>query len=215
MVFGMHRDSRLPAAGLGLALVFGGCALMEPSAERYVAPPVGTTWERMQTDTGSYGSGSAKFAARRGERMWQGAQVVTFEGAVGPLTVFARADGAWLGLFKGDTPVVTFDPPQNWQWPLEVGKTWTREQRTIIHAAKRTIPYQLTQKVEAVEHVTVPAGTFKTFKVSTVTSLGDENVVWFSPELGIFVKVSNKRTAKHPQGPGTRVVDLISYKRGG
>jgi hypothetical protein len=185
---------------------------MEPKLERYVAPPVGTTWERMQTDTGSYGSNIAKSVGTRGERMWQGAKVITFE--LANCTVIAQQDGAWLGIFKGDTPIFTFDPPQNWQYPLEVGKTWSREQRMTIHAAKRTIAYKLTQKVEAIEDVTVPAGTFRTFKVSTTTSLGDENLVWFSPELGIFVKVSNRRTAKHPQGPGTRSIDLLSYKRG-
>jgi hypothetical protein len=84
-----------------------------------------------------------------------------------------------------------------------------------IHAANRTIPYVLTQTVEAYEDVMVPAGTFKAFKVSTVTSLGDENLVWFSPELGIFVKQSLKRTGQHAQGPGTREIQLLAYKRGG
>lgn len=201
------------AMGLGAAMLMGGCAMMEPKAERYVPPPVGTTWERMQTDTGSYGSSSAKSVGRRGEREYQGAKVITFELANG--TVFAKQDGSWLGIFKNDRPMFTFDPPQNWQYPLEVGKTWSREQRVTIHAAKRTIAYKLTQKVEAIEDVTVPAGTFKTFKVSTTTSLGDENLVWFSPELGIFVKVRNVRTAKHPRGAGTRSIDLLSYKRAG
>jgi hypothetical protein len=61
----------------------------------------------------------------------------------------------------------------------------------------------------------VPAGTFKSFKVSTVTSLGEESLVWFSPELGIFVKQSLKRTGMHRQGAGTREIELLSYKRGG
>jgi hypothetical protein len=208
-----NTELRSAAAGLGVAFLVGGCAMMGLKAERYVPPPLGTTWERMQTDTGSYGSSSAKSIGRRGERTWQGGKVITFQLANG--TVHAQQDGAWLGIFKGDTPIFTFDPPLNWQYPLEVGKTWSREQRMTIHAAKRTIAYQLTQKVEAIEDVSVPAGTFKTFKVSTKTSLGDENVVWFSPELGIFVKVRNERTAKHPQGPGTQSIDLLSYKRGG
>ena len=200
------------AAGLAMALVSGGCAMMEPKAERYVAPPMGTTWVNAVRNTGSYGSGSIQVPGRRGERMWQGSQAVTFDGAAG--TIFARPDGSWLGIYKGDTPVMTWDPPLTWQWPLEVGKTWTREQRVTIHTAKRTIPYRVTQKVEAYEDVTVPAGTFKTFKISTVNSLGDDNLLWFSPELGIFVKQSNKRTAKHAQGPGTQSSELMSYKRG-
>jgi len=214
MAFGIHLKSRLLAVGIGVALA-GGCALMEPKVERYVAPPVGTTWERSQTDTGSYGSGTTKLQSRRGQATWQGAQVITFEGAVGGLTVFAQQDGAWLGFFKGNTPVVTFDPPQLWAFPLEVGKSWAREQRMTIQAAKRTVTYYLTQKVEGYEDVTVPAGTFKAFKISTASSLGDENLIWFSPELGIFVKQSLRRTGQHAQGPGTREIVLVSYKRGG
>ena len=192
------------------ALLAAGCAMMAPKAERYVAPPLGTTWESTRRDSGSYGSGAAKVSSRRGERQWQGEKVLTFEGE---MTILAKPTGNWIGFFKGDTPVMTWDPPLNWEWPLEVGKTWTREQRVTIHAAKRTIPYRLTEKVEAYEDVTVPAGTFRAFKVSTVTSLGDENLVWFSPAHGVFVKQSLRRTAKHAQGPGTREIELLSYKR--
>lgn len=201
------------AAGLTAAMVVAGCALMAPKAERYVAPPLGATWETARHDTGSYGSGSSKVAGRRGERMWEGKPMVTFETAGG--TVVATPEGSWLGMFNGDKPVMTWNPPLHWEWPIEVGKTWTRQQQVTFHAANRTVPYTLTQKVEAFEDVTVPAGTFKAFKVSTVTSLGDENVVWFSLDHGIFIKQSLKRTAKHQSGAGTREIELVSYKRAG
>lgn len=211
MAIGLHLGSRWLA--LGAALAAGACALMEPTAERYVPPPMGTTWMTARHDTGSYGSGAAQDPGRRGERQWQGQSVVTFEGATG--TIVAKPDGGWVGIYAGDKPVVTWDPPLNWPWPIEVGKSWTHQHRITIHAASRTVPYSLTQKVESYEDVTVPAGTFKTFKISTVSSFGDQNLVWFSPELGIFVKQSLTRTAKHAQGPGTRVIELLSYKRGG
>jgi hypothetical protein len=201
------------AAVAATSLAAAGCAMLgKPKVERYVAPPLGTTWETARRDTGSYGNGSGKVQGRRGERTWQGQKVVTFEAATG--TVVARPEGSWLGIFAGDKPIMTWDPPLSWEWPLEVGKSWTREQRITIHAAKQTIPYRLTQKVEAYEDVTVPAGTFKAWKVSTATSLGDENLVWFSPNHGIFIKQSLRRTAKHAQGPGTREIELLSYKRG-
>jgi len=213
MTMNAHLESRFLALGCSIVLV-AGCAMFgEPKAERYVPPPLGTTWETSRADTGSYGRDSGKVYGSRGERTLQGQKVVTFEGPSG--TIVARPEGDWLGIFKGDTPIITWDPPLNWQWPIEVGKSWTREQRMTIHAARRTVPYTLTQKVEAYEDVTVPAGTFKAFKISTVTSLGDENLVWFSPEHGIFVKQSLKRTGKHARGPGTREIQLLSYKRGG
>jgi hypothetical protein len=199
------------AAGLAVAMLMGGCGLLEPKAERYVAPPLGTTWVTARQDTGSYGSGSGKVDGKRGERMYQGAPAITFEAAGG--TVVATQEGNWLGIFNGDTPVMTWDPPLHWQWPLEVGKSWARKQSMTVYPAKRTITYDVTQKVEAYEDVSVPAGTFKAFKVSTKTSLGDENFVWFSPEHGLFVKQSLKRTANHAQGVGTREIELLTYTR--
>lgn len=210
MRFFAHLISRLLA--LGVALTAGGCALMEPTAERYVPPPTGTTWETARHDTGSYGSGSGRINGRRGERMWQGRMMLTFEAAGAP-TILASPDGRWHGMYAGDKPVITWDPSLSWDWPLEVGKSWTREQRATL-GGSRTIAYSLTQKVESLEDVSVPAGKFKAFKVSTVTSLGDENLVWFSPAHGIFVKQSLRRTAKHAQGSGTREIELLSYKRG-
>src|SRR5512134_3741650 len=171
------------AVGAALALLGGGCGLMAPKAERYVPPAVGTTWESLVQNTGSYGSGSLRVPGKRSERMLQGSPVIQFDGATG--SILARPNGDWIGIYKGDTPMVTWDPPLHWQWPLEVGKSWTRAQRVTNHGAKQTTAYELTQKVEAYEDVTVPAGTFKAFRVSTVNSLGDDNMVWFSPDLGI------------------------------
>ncbi len=205
------RFSKLRTAVAGLSLTFaaGGCALLEPTAENYDAPQIGATWVNARTDTGSFGTGRVEQKGGRGERTWEGQKVLTFEGTDGQ--ILAQPNGNWIAIVKGDTPIMTWDPPLHWQWPLKVGKTWTRDQRVTFHANKRTLPYQLTQKVEAYENVTVPAGTFKTFRVSTVTTLGDETTVWFSPQLGIFVKQSLRRTAKHPAGAGTRDFELVSH----
>lgn len=212
-MIGSSKAVWLAAAATAAALVTTGCGLMTPRAERYVAPPMGTTWVTSVQNTGSYGSGSRQSQGRRGERMWEGASVITFENPAG--TIFARPDGNWIGIFQGDKPVITWDPPAGWQWPLEVGKSWTQSRRVTIHASKTTIPFEITQKVEAYEDVTVPAGTFKAYRISTVNTLGDQNVVWYSPEHGIFLKQMNRRTDKHRQGPGTQNTEVVSYKRGG
>jgi hypothetical protein len=78
------------------------------------------------------------------------------------------------------------------------------------HSTNKSIPAQFIFKVEAYEDVTVPAGTFKAFKVSSSSTLGQEDVNWFSPELGIYVKSINVRTAKNAAGPGRRGSELIS-----
>jgi len=205
---GFNLQARIASAALAATLVAGGCAMMVSKADHYVPPPVGSTWVSAERTTGSYGSGSKEVTTTRGERMWHGQQVITYETPQSSL--LSRPDGHWIGIFKGDVPLITWDPPLTWDWPLEVGKTWTYSYRMTMHAAKRTIPYQVTQKVEAYEDVTVPAGTFKAFKLSASTTLGEENTVWFSPELGIFVKHTYRRLANNAQGPGTRDVELVS-----
>lgn len=200
---------KMASAGLAVALVSGGCAMMAPKAERYVAPPLGSTWVQARRDSGSFGSSNVQVPGRRGERMWQGQKVIAFESPESAILA-ASDSGNWLGVVSGDKPLVTWEPGLNWDWPLEVGKTWTHHHRMTIHATKQTLPYQLLTKVEAYEDVTVPAGTFKAFKISSSNNLGDENVVWFSPELGIYVKQINTRTAKNAAGPGRREIELVS-----
>lgn len=74
-------------AGLALVLALGslpGCASLTPRAERYVPPPIGATWVTARRDSGSYGSGSVQRPGKRGERTWQGTQMITFEGPEHP-----------------------------------------------------------------------------------------------------------------------------------
>jgi hypothetical protein len=62
--------------------------------------------------------------------------------------------------------------------------------------------------VEAFEEVTVPAGTFKAFRVRASNNMGEQSVNWLSPELGLFVKGRTERTAEHPAGAGVREMEL-------
>lgn len=201
---------QVAGAGLAIALLASGCAMFEPRAERYVAPPVGSTWVSARRDTGSFGSANVQLPGKfLGERMWQGRMLNGFESPEAT-TLAIPVSGEFVAVVKGNAPLITWEPPIGWNWPLEVGKTWTKSTRLTNHVTKQTTALDYTQKVEAFEEITVAAGTFKTFKVSTVNTIGDESVNWFSPDLGIFVKQSLKRTAKHPQGPGTREIELVS-----
>jgi len=204
---------KLQAAGaaLAVALLSGGCAMFEPRAERYVPPPAGATWVSSRRDTGSYGTANVQLPNKfLGEQTRQGQKVIAFESPES--TLLLKPEGAFISQVKGDTPLISWNPPATFQWPLEVGKSWKRSYTVTIHAAKQNIPVQDTQTVEAYEDVTMPAGTFKAFRVRTIDNAGNDNVQWFSPELGIFIKQSLKRTANHQQGPGTREIELVSQK---
>ena len=199
----------LATASLAAALVAGGCSMMEPKAERHVGPPLGSTWVQAQRNTGSYGSGAVQVTFKRGERMWQGKLMGTYE-TPQQVTVFA-ADGNWVAMLSPDgKPILTYDPPIGYDYPLVVGKTWTKSYRMTVIAKNQVIPFDATYKVEAYEDVTVPAGTFKAFKVVSSTSAGSEDIHWYAPEPGVFVKQSLKRTDKSGYGPGTREVELVS-----
>jgi hypothetical protein len=197
------------AAVVAATVLTGGCGLMAPKVERYVAPAGGSSYVIHRRDTGSYGKVDGQVPIKVGRKMWRGSEVTSWDGPT--VGVLAYPNGNWIGIFAGDKPVITWDPPLGWEWPIEVGKSWTKEYKMTNHASKRTVTYASTQKVEAHEDVTVPAGTFKAFRVSTSTTLGDENMVWFSPEFGIWVKAKNRRTDKHPAGPGSRDDELVSH----
>lgn len=215
----MHSRSSLKwrflVAGLSVALVSAGCGLMAPRTERYVAPAVGTTYTNLRRDTGSYGSATVQLPGKYlGEQMWRGQTVRVFETPEGNIIGTTGESFAFMAQVKGDTPILTWEPPVGYQVPLEVGKKWTRKYSLTIHAAKRTIAVEDEQTLEAYEDVTVPAGTFKAWRVRTTDNFGNENMQWYAPDLGVFAKQSLRRTAKHPAGPGTREIELVSYNPG-
>ena len=199
----------LAIAALALAVLSNGCAT-SPKAERWVSAPPGSTFTISRSDTGSYGSGTAQITYKSTERMWDGKRVTAFASQEGVLLI--NADGAWIAVLgPDDKPILSFDPPIGYEYPLEVGKTWTKSYRVTVHPTKQTMPFDTTWKVEAYEDVSLPAGKFKAFRISYSGTLGEEFMMWSIPELGFNGKRIDKRTAKWPSGPGTRESELISY----
>jgi hypothetical protein len=200
----------LAISALALVLVSGGCATMSPKLEGWTVPPLGTTYTISQTATGSYGSGTSQITAKFDERMWEGKRMIA---VVSPTAVtLSTPDGHWPAILAPDgKPIMTFEPPIGYEYPLEVGKTWNKSYRVTMGANKQTISFDSTWKVEAYEDVTVPAGTFKAFKVSYSDTTGVEALYWSSPDVTMWIKRVETRTAKFPAGPGTRETQLISF----
>ena len=195
-------------AGLGTALLSAGCAMMEPKAERYVPPPIGATWTQSVKSTGSFGSGNGTYIVTLGERVWNGARMISMDSPAGSLLI--NDQGAFVAFVVGGKPVRSWDPPHNLDWPLIVGKKSVHAHRFTNHVAGSTEPYEASDTVEAYEDVTVGAGTFKAFRIRSVENNGFENLTWFSPELGIPVKQSRKRGITSPAGPGTQDMEVVS-----
>jgi hypothetical protein len=68
-------------ACLASATLLAACAGAPPRAERYIAPPMGSSWSYQMVSTGSFGSGSGPLTMRLGEATWEGRKVFSFQTA--------------------------------------------------------------------------------------------------------------------------------------
>lgn len=197
-------------AAVGALTILAACSTMAPRAEGPVFSTAGTTSTYEMRDTGSFGSATTKVTNRSaGEHTWRGRKYRATEIPQG-VRLADPVTGEWVALVKGDTALVTWDPPLGYDWPLSVGKAWTRKFRVTNHATNQVTDVTATMKVENYEEVTVPAGTFKTFKVIYTDSTGAESINWWSPDGSGWVKIRSKRLSNHPLGAGTREMDLLS-----
>ena len=196
-------------AGVGMALaLFLGTAAAQ-KADRPTALPAGHAWVNQMQNSGSFGSGVNEVETQSVQVTWEGRD---FTGLKSPLgTTLMQETGEWFGVLAPDGRLVTrWDPPISYDWPLEVGKVSVRQYRVKFPASDQPVAMEYRMEVEAVEDVTVPAGTFRTFRVRSTDSLGNANLEWYSPDLKLWVKRSMERTDKHPQGPGRREIVLKS-----
>ncbi len=130
----------------------------------------------------------------------------------GSSTSYLDAQGRWLARVRGNTPLDSFEPYYAfYDWPLFVGKWWPNRFRYRDHERGRTFDNtEADGNVEAYEDVTTPAGTFKAFKI-TYASRFAPSIRWWSPDLGITVKLKIERFSTHYLGAGSRETELVSY----
>lgn len=103
----------------------------------------------------------------------------------------------YLARTNGEKTVRIAAPPEDWQWPLQVGKQWSATV-TWTDSGEQERTYVLTGvwMVEAYEEVKVPAGTFKAFKVSRrEIESGASQDFWYSPQARGWIKIRGTNTA--------------------
>jgi hypothetical protein len=198
-------------AWLVSAVLLTGCASGPPKAERYVAPPVGATWTIQVTNTGSFGDAvKAEQKVSMRDVVVEGRSYHRFD--IGGVAMLQNDSvGLFLILGPGDRPLMRYDPPLSYDFPLEVGKTWTQDLELTVGGTNR-FAMKVQWKVEAYEDVTVPAGTFKAWRVVFTDNFGYKQTTWSMPEkLGVYAKRINERAPTHPQGgAGTQVIELVT-----
>ena len=135
-------------------------------------------------------------------RISDGDKIILFDKATRNQIARIRA-GKELSLASPYVPVYAF--------PMWVGKSWQITYTYNDRKRDMTMENLVWRgRVTAYEDVTVPAGTFKAFKVEG-TDGGVKAVLWYSPKVNIFVKSSLERLPAHPAGPGKFTSELIEY----
>lgn len=207
----MSTLSALRNLGIGGVVFLGSCATVgQPEVGQWNIPRSGSTWTIAQHNTGSYGK-DIQYDIKRGETVWQGQAAVALTNSVTGMTVMAHPDGGkWMAIVgRDDKPLLTYDPPVGFQYPLKVGKEWATTHRMTMVAKGNTSEFVYACKVASYEPVTVRAGTFNSFKIDC-KGPGYEDTYWSSPEYGVFLKTNLRRLADHPQGPGTQEAELVA-----
>ncbi len=192
------------------AAMLGGCAAVAPEeATTWNIPPPGSTWQQSQRNTGSYGK-DADIRVTRGEGAWQGSKVVTMTVAPSGASIMALPNGKWMAIVgKDGKPILTYEPPIGYEYPLKVGKTWNTHHRATNYMTGRVLEFDYNCVVESFERVTVPAGTFDAFKIVCENEYS-RDVSWSSRDTGLNVKMDFRRKPGNPSGEGTQQTELVA-----
>ena len=199
------------AATTLVATLWAGTGFAQPVAESPAATPAGMVTTFHRKSTGSLGTFDGPVVWTFSHGSWEGRSAVIQMARLGGVAFDPKTHAYMANLDPEGKTTMVFDPPMGYQWPLQVGKTWTSKQTMTAPATGRSVPLEVNWKVEAWEDVTVPAGTYKAYKVVTTNNFGEVETRWTAPAAGIVLaKRLVSRPATHPQGAGELEAVLLS-----
>jgi hypothetical protein len=198
----LHADTKPPEGAVKAELGF---------------PPVGTTWVMKIRASVPLSDEDTKRTAQEGTvftktftameesthggrpvyRVRDGSKIHLIDKATRNLTAYVREHKEFTYDKAKDDVVVTssegeellsFSPYAGvYNFPLWVGKSWVTPHTLKNHKQGTTTKLVWQGEVIAYEDVTVPTGTFKTFKIEGSNGI-TRTVLWYSPKLNINVK---------------------------
>ncbi len=207
--------SLLTTAAAASLVLTAGCASAPPVADKLVMDPMGTVTTYHRKSSGSLGNFDGKVVWTHAPATWQGKPVIAFGAPQAGVALHDPATFDVVAYLRPDgSPFSAFEPPVGYRWPLEVGKAWTssHEVTNFVNGTKQKVTIQW--KVVSQEDVTVPAGTFKAWKLQWTDNLGEAETRWTAPADGLAtIKRHVERPASHPQGAGVLDAELLSRVR--
>lgn len=202
----------LLATAVAALLLTTGCANTPPIVDKMHINPMGTVLTYHRKSSGSLGNFDGPVVWTQTPATWQGKQVLASgapQAGVGIHDLNSMATIA--NLTPAGQPLMSFEPPIDYPWPLQVGKTWSAQHTVTLYPSGNKVPLKIDGKVESWGDVTVPAGTFKAYKLMWTNSLGEMETRWTNPAEGLAtIKRHVERPATHPQGAGVLDADLLS-----
>lgn len=207
----LFSASLIALAGAAL-LSAAGCASAQPVAEKMILPPMGTVNTFHRKSSGSLGAFDGQVVWTYAPATWQGRPAISFGSPQAGVSLHDPASFAQFGgLTPAGQPSHSYEPPRDYLWPLAVGKTWTTRLTMTRLPSGEKLPLTIDFRVEAWEDVTVPAGTFKSFRMSWRDNLGETEIRWLNPAEGLStIKRHVERPATHPMGAGVLDAELLS-----
>jgi hypothetical protein len=188
-------------------LAAAGCA--STPSPTYTHPAYGTTLVYRVTSTGSYGNGTAEVPMLVEEASFEGRTVMRLATPNGSVMSEPGTAGTIAVIDPAGRVAMRYEPPMSQPWPLAVGKTATQD-ISLSFGRNTGIPMTAKWTVEGVDTITVPAGTFRAWRVSVVDSFGFRMTNWSVPDaIGMFARRESIRGAGHPQGEGTQTMELV------
>lgn len=128
----------------------------------------------------------------------------------GTREIFYRASDLASSIERVDGVVVLRHTParMSYSWPLAPGKVWDQDTRDERPVDRQTTNRKSTWAVEGEETVTVPAGSFRTFKIvwrnRNTSALLYE--MWYAPAVKQWVKI------REVLANGVRERELVGFK---
>lgn len=193
-------------------LLASGCASAPPAADKMQISPMGTVLTYHRKSSGSLGTFDGQVVWTLAPATWQGKPAVSMGAPQAGVGLYEpQGFGMVANLNPAGQPLMSFEPPIDYPWPLQVGKTWTGNHTVTLYPSGKQVPLKVEGKVESFGEVTVPAGTFKAFKLVWSMNQNEFETRWVAPHDGLAtVKRHVERPASHPQGAGVLDAELLS-----
>ena len=151
-----------------------------------------------------------------GTYVWAVSRIDTLDGVqhyvvkVGTREILYRVADLANTLERVNGVVVLRETPSRllYDWPLTVGKSWEHSHRQERPVERSTLDRNSLTSVEADEAVTVPAGTFRTMKLTWKNKNTNAVIyeMWYGPEVKQWVKI------REVLSNGVRGRELIAFK---